>query len=163
MYDIEEAIDRVMLSLEKRNRVMSAAEKERVAYHEARHALVALKNCLACQLPSAVWENYTEMRQHNNLGMRHGFREHRCLTERQFLTLAGDFREDWMTDKTLDPGTPIYRGRNSANRKCRSRWLFGTIGSCCAWVGLKIDDLSREQARTRSQFVHLSKSLLIQG
>jgi len=103
MYDIEEAIDRVMLSLEKRNRVMSAAEKERVAYHEAGHALVALMNCLACQLPSAVWENYTEMRQHNNLGMRHGFREHRCLTERQFLTLAGDFREDWMTDKTLDP------------------------------------------------------------
>src|SRR5947207_7152789 len=68
-----------------------------------------------------------------------------------------------LDDNTLDPGTPIYRGRNSANRKCRSRWLFGTTGSCCAWVGLKIDDLSREQARTRSQFVHLSKSLLIQG
>ncbi len=101
MYDIEEAIDRVMLSLEKRNRVMSAAEKERVAYHEAGHALVALMNCLACQLPSAVWENYTEMRQHNNLGMRHGFREHRCLTERQFLTLAGDFRADWMTKRLM--------------------------------------------------------------
>ena len=42
MYDIEEAIDRVMLGLEKKNRVMSAAEKERVAYHEAGHALVAL-------------------------------------------------------------------------------------------------------------------------
>jgi len=42
MYDIDEAIDRVMLGLEKKNRVMSAAEKERVAYHEAGHALVAL-------------------------------------------------------------------------------------------------------------------------
>src|SRR2546426_3996730 len=42
MYDIEEAIDRVMLGLEKKNRVMSAADKERVAYHEAGHALVAL-------------------------------------------------------------------------------------------------------------------------
>jgi cell division protease FtsH len=42
MFDIEEAIDRVMLGLAKKNRVMSAAEKERVAYHEAGHALVAL-------------------------------------------------------------------------------------------------------------------------
>src|SRR2546425_11431898 len=42
MFDIEEAIDRVMLGLEKNNRVMSVAEKERVAYHEAGHALVAL-------------------------------------------------------------------------------------------------------------------------
>jgi cell division protease FtsH len=42
MYDLEEAIDRVMLGLEKKNRVMSAAEKERVAWHEAGHALVAL-------------------------------------------------------------------------------------------------------------------------
>ncbi len=40
--DFEEAIDRVMLGLEKKSRVMSAAEKERVAYHEAGHALVAL-------------------------------------------------------------------------------------------------------------------------
>jgi len=42
MFDIEEAIDRVMLGLEKKNRVMSATEKERVAFHEAGHALVAL-------------------------------------------------------------------------------------------------------------------------
>jgi cell division protease FtsH len=42
MFDLEEAIDRVMLGLEKKHRVMSAAEKERVAYHEAGHALVAL-------------------------------------------------------------------------------------------------------------------------
>jgi cell division protease FtsH len=42
MYDLEEAIDRVMLGLEKKTRLMSAAEKERVAYHEAGHALVAL-------------------------------------------------------------------------------------------------------------------------
>jgi cell division protease FtsH len=42
MRDLEEAIDRVMLGLEKRNRVMSPAEKERVAYHETGHTLVAL-------------------------------------------------------------------------------------------------------------------------
>lgn len=40
--DLEEAIDRVLLGLEKRNRVMTAAEKERVAYHETGHTLVAL-------------------------------------------------------------------------------------------------------------------------
>jgi cell division protease FtsH len=42
MHDLEEAIDRVMLGLEKKSRVMSAAEKQRVAYHEAGHAMVAL-------------------------------------------------------------------------------------------------------------------------
>jgi cell division protease FtsH len=42
MRDLEEAIDRVMLGLEKKSRVMSDAEKERVAYHETGHALVAL-------------------------------------------------------------------------------------------------------------------------
>lgn len=42
MRDLEEAIDRVMLGLEKRSRVMSAEEKERVAYHEVGHALTAL-------------------------------------------------------------------------------------------------------------------------
>ncbi len=40
--DLEAAIDRVMLGLEKKSRVMSAEEKQRVAYHEAGHALVAL-------------------------------------------------------------------------------------------------------------------------
>ncbi|HEY1949939.1 MAG TPA: ATP-dependent zinc metalloprotease FtsH [Bryobacteraceae bacterium] len=40
--DLEEAIDRVMLGLEKRTRVMSDQEKERVAYHETGHAIVAL-------------------------------------------------------------------------------------------------------------------------
>jgi len=40
--DLEEAIDRVMLGLEKKNRCMSPEEKQRVAYHEAGHALVAL-------------------------------------------------------------------------------------------------------------------------
>lgn len=40
--DLEEAIDRVMLGLEKKNRVMTASDKERVAYHETGHALVAL-------------------------------------------------------------------------------------------------------------------------
>ncbi|HSU29689.1 MAG TPA: ATP-dependent zinc metalloprotease FtsH [Bryobacteraceae bacterium] len=42
MRDLEEAIDRVMLGLEKRTRVMSEEDKERVAYHETGHALVAL-------------------------------------------------------------------------------------------------------------------------
>jgi cell division protease FtsH len=42
MRDLEEAIDRVMLGLEKKSRVMSPEEKERVAVHEAGHALVAL-------------------------------------------------------------------------------------------------------------------------
>ncbi|PYV17559.1 MAG: cell division protein FtsH [Acidobacteria bacterium] len=40
--DFEEAIDRVMLGLEKKKQVMSAEEKERVAYHETGHTLVAL-------------------------------------------------------------------------------------------------------------------------
>jgi cell division protease FtsH len=40
--DLEEAVDRVMLGLEKKSRVMTPEEKERVAVHEAGHALVAL-------------------------------------------------------------------------------------------------------------------------
>jgi cell division protease FtsH len=40
--DLEEAIDRVMLGLEKKSRCMSPEEKQRVACHEAGHALVAL-------------------------------------------------------------------------------------------------------------------------
>jgi cell division protease FtsH len=42
MRDLEEAVDRVMLGLEKKSRVMTPEEKERVAVHEAGHALVAL-------------------------------------------------------------------------------------------------------------------------
>lgn len=42
MRDFEEAIDRVMLGLEQKKRVMTPEEKERVAYHESGHALVAL-------------------------------------------------------------------------------------------------------------------------
>ncbi|MGR8933369.1 MAG: ATP-dependent zinc metalloprotease FtsH [Gammaproteobacteria bacterium] len=41
MEDFEEAIDRVMAGPEKKNRALSPAEKRRVAYHEAGHALVA--------------------------------------------------------------------------------------------------------------------------
>jgi len=40
--DLEEATDRVTLGLEKKNRVMTPEEKERVSVHEAGHALVAL-------------------------------------------------------------------------------------------------------------------------
>jgi cell division protease FtsH len=41
MGDFEEAIDRVVAGLEKRNRLMNPREKEIVAYHETGHALVA--------------------------------------------------------------------------------------------------------------------------
>jgi len=41
MSDFEEAIDRVVAGLEKKNRVMNPAEKATVAHHEAGHALVA--------------------------------------------------------------------------------------------------------------------------
>ena len=41
MMDIEEAIDRVMAGLEKKNRLMSKKEKEIVAFHESGHAIVA--------------------------------------------------------------------------------------------------------------------------
>lgn len=40
--DLEGAIDRVMLGLEKKSRVMTEEEKQRVAYHESGHALTAL-------------------------------------------------------------------------------------------------------------------------
>jgi len=39
--DLEEAIDRVIAGLEKKNRVLNKKEKEIVAYHEAGHAVVA--------------------------------------------------------------------------------------------------------------------------
>jgi cell division protease FtsH len=42
MRDLEEAIDRVILGLEKKNRVMNERERQRVAYHETGHALIAL-------------------------------------------------------------------------------------------------------------------------
>ena len=40
--DLEQATDRVMLGLEKKSRVMTSEEKERVAYHEAGHAVTAI-------------------------------------------------------------------------------------------------------------------------
>ncbi|GJL56768.1 MAG: ATP-dependent zinc metalloprotease FtsH [Nitrospirales bacterium] len=41
-HDLEEAVERVVAGLEKRNRVLRKAERERVAHHEVGHALVAL-------------------------------------------------------------------------------------------------------------------------
>jgi cell division protease FtsH len=41
MTDFDEAIDRAVAGLEKKSRVMSAKERETVAYHEAGHALIA--------------------------------------------------------------------------------------------------------------------------
>ena len=42
MNDLEEAIDRVSMGLERRSRVITPAERRRVAYHELGHAVVAL-------------------------------------------------------------------------------------------------------------------------
>jgi cell division protease FtsH len=42
MQDFEASIDRVIAGPEKKHRVLSAAEKRRVAYHESGHTLVAL-------------------------------------------------------------------------------------------------------------------------
>ncbi|MGM0441239.1 MAG: ATP-dependent zinc metalloprotease FtsH [Elusimicrobiota bacterium] len=42
MHHIEEAIDRVIAGPQKKSRVISDEEKEKIAYHEAGHALVAL-------------------------------------------------------------------------------------------------------------------------
>jgi len=39
--ELQEAVERVVAGLEKKNRVLSPAEKKRVAYHELGHALVA--------------------------------------------------------------------------------------------------------------------------
>ncbi|KWR90871.1 ATP-dependent zinc metalloprotease FtsH [Cupriavidus sp. IDO] len=41
MADFDEALDRIIGGLEKKNRVMNAQEKETIAYHEAGHAIVA--------------------------------------------------------------------------------------------------------------------------
>lgn len=41
MDDLEEAVDRIMGGLEKKNRVINPQEKKVVAYHEAGHAMVA--------------------------------------------------------------------------------------------------------------------------
>ena len=42
MADLQEAVERVIAGLEKKNRVLNPQEKERVAYHEIGHALTAL-------------------------------------------------------------------------------------------------------------------------
>ena len=44
MEELEEAIDRATAGLERKSRVVSDSQKERVAVHEMGHALVAL-NC----------------------------------------------------------------------------------------------------------------------
>jgi cell division protease FtsH len=40
--DLQEAVERIVGGLEKKNRVLNTAERERVAHHEVGHALVAL-------------------------------------------------------------------------------------------------------------------------
>ncbi len=46
MVDFDEAVERGAVGLERKSRIMNADEKQRVAYHEAGHALVA------CSLPN---------------------------------------------------------------------------------------------------------------
>jgi cell division protease FtsH len=46
MAEFEEAIERIAVGLERKSRIMSPDEKQRVAYHEAGHALVS------CSLPN---------------------------------------------------------------------------------------------------------------
>ncbi|CAG1017479.1 cell division protease FtsH [Burkholderiaceae bacterium] len=41
MHDFEEALDRIVAGLEKKNRVMNPTERRFIAYHEAGHAMVA--------------------------------------------------------------------------------------------------------------------------
>ena len=45
--DFDEALDRIVGGLEKKNRVMNAKEKETIAYHEAGHAIIAEHRPLA--------------------------------------------------------------------------------------------------------------------
>jgi cell division protease FtsH len=40
--ELQEAVERVIAGLERKNRVLNASEKERVAHHEIGHALIAL-------------------------------------------------------------------------------------------------------------------------
>jgi cell division protease FtsH len=40
--DLQEAVERIVAGLEKRNRVLNRMEKERIAHHEVGHALVAM-------------------------------------------------------------------------------------------------------------------------
>jgi cell division protease FtsH len=40
--ELQEAVERVIAGLEKKNRVLNKMEKERVAYHETGHALIAM-------------------------------------------------------------------------------------------------------------------------
>jgi cell division protease FtsH len=44
MQELEEGVDRVSIGLERRSRVLSEPERERAAYHEVGHALVALSS-----------------------------------------------------------------------------------------------------------------------
>ncbi len=46
MAEFNEAVERGAVGLERKSRIMNADEKQRVAYHEAGHALVA------CALPN---------------------------------------------------------------------------------------------------------------
>ena len=46
MAEFDEAVERGAVGLERKSRIMHADEKQRVAYHEAGHALVA------CALPN---------------------------------------------------------------------------------------------------------------
>src|SRR5438309_3294722 len=74
MRDLEEAIDRVTLGLEKRTRVMTPAEKERVAYHETGHALTALSVKHAQVFGKPMMGQYLESTM--SFGEQRNFSEH---------------------------------------------------------------------------------------
>src|SRR5205823_10583610 len=65
-----------------------------------RHSFIRYPSrSLVRQMPQASQENRTQMRRHNNFGLRNRFCEQRFLTKRQFLTLALGFEEDMMTKR----------------------------------------------------------------
>src|SRR5437762_7994546 len=68
---------------------MLAAPRRRFGLHPRRNAKCPVGGC----------EVKGHERRYNNLGLRSGVREHCTLTQRQFLKLTGDLKEDTMTKR----------------------------------------------------------------
>jgi ATP-dependent Zn protease len=79
MEDLDEAVDRIIAGLEKKNRVINPKEKEIVAYHETGHALVGKEysEATAARLDNEVKELITERAG----GVREFFTNNRVLLE----------------------------------------------------------------------------------
>jgi ATP-dependent Zn protease len=67
MAEVEEAVERVVAGLEKKNRLINAEEKEIVAYHELGHALVAM----ALPGTDPVAKNIDHSSRHCRAGLHH--------------------------------------------------------------------------------------------